>query len=127
MKTSTTIPTVSSVAQAAIAIIDKEVRLNNGSSRDRSNVAIAADAIASIDEALRGGLYQGFRGILRLPVLGKCGHIDLHNGEYSLRVAIRGSKMTFASLTTSEGWSYNVESQVLMGLRYVLEMLAKAG
>lgn len=127
MKTSTNVPTVATVAAEAIAIIDREIRLNNGSSRDRCNTAIAADAIASIDLALRAGLYQGFRGILRLPVIGKVGHLDLHNGEYSLRVAIRGSKMTFASLTTSEGWSYNVESQDLMGLRYVLEKLAKAG
>ena len=127
MKTSTNVPTVATVAAEAIAIIDREIRLNNGSSRDRCNTAIAADAIASIDLALRAGLYQGFRGILRLPVLGKCGHYDLHAGEYSLRIAIRSGRMTFATLSTNEGWSYNVQTQDLMGLKYVLEKLAKAG
>lgn len=129
MKTSKSavVPTVATVAADAIAIIDREIKLNNGSNRDRNNRDIIADAIADIDYALRAGLYQGFRAVLRLPVIGKCGHLDLHNGEYSLRIAIRNGRMTFAHLTTNEGWEFNVSDQDVMGLKYVLEKLAKAG
>lgn len=128
MKSVKVVPTVATVARDAVKIIDEQISMNVGDRRRMlSNEVIMGDVVAHIDLALRAGLYQGFRAVLRLPVIGKCGHLDLHNGEYSLRIAIRNGRMTFAQLDTTEGWSYSVSSSDIQGLRYVLEKLVKAG